>query len=122
MLVDSSGVTTTGDTTADQLVLEPTQSSGTLCSITSPNVAINGLNNFFTDNNVQNINFETGTQTTFGGTVATTGFNGLTVGDQANLNGFLFNGGVGQNPVVLGESVVDNGTAPATALKARRQN
>ncbi len=119
VLVDSTGVTTTGGvstTTADQIVLEPTQFSGTLSAINSPNLTINGLNNFFLDNNIQNVNFETGSGTTFGGTAATTGFNGLTVGDQANLNGFLFNGGVGQPPVVFGENVFDNG-APAAAVK-----
>jgi hypothetical protein len=123
VMVDSTGVTTAGGvstTTADQLVLEPTEFSGTLSALNSPNVTIDGLNNFFTDNNVQNINFQTGAQTTFGGTAATTGFNGLTVGDQANLNGFLFNGGVGQPPAVFGETILDNGVVPAAAVKATK--
>jgi Domain of unknown function (DUF4382) len=123
VLIDSTGVVTTGGistSTADQVVLEPTQFNGTLASITSPNVTVNGLNNFFTDNNVQNINFETGPQTTFGGTVATTGFGGLTVGDQTDMNGFLFNGGVGQNPVVFGETLLDNGVVPAQGMKTKK--
>jgi hypothetical protein len=123
VLIDSTGVVTAGGvstSTADQVVLEPTQFSGTLSSITSPNVTVNGLNNFFLDNNIQNVNFETGTQTTFGGTVATTGFNGLTVGDQTDMNGFLFNGGVRQNPVVFGESILDNGVVPAQGMKTIR--
>ena len=123
VMVDSTGVATAGGvstTTADQIVLEPTQFTGTLSSISNPNVTIGGLNNFFTDNNVQNINFQTGTQTTFGGTAATTGFTGLNVGDQANLNGFLFNGGVGQPPAVFGETILDNGVVPAAKVKATR--
>jgi hypothetical protein len=123
VMVDSTGVATAGGvstTTADQIVLEPTQFTGTLSSISNPNVTIGGLNNFFTDNNVQNINFQTGTQTTFGGTAATTGFTGLSVGDQANLNGFLFNGGVGQPPAVFGETILDNGVVPAAKVKAIR--
>jgi hypothetical protein len=51
--------------------------------------------------------------------VSTTGYNGLTVGDQANLNGFLFNGGVGQSPVVYGENVYDNGQSGDLERKAK---
>ncbi len=123
VLIDSTGITTAGNvstTTADEIALEPTQFSGTVSSITSPNVTVNGLNNFFVDNNIQNINFETGTQTTFGGTVATTGFNGITVGDQTDMSGFLFNGGVGQSPVVFGETILDNGVVPAQGMKTTR--
>jgi Domain of unknown function (DUF4382) len=122
VLVDSTGVTTAAGistTTADQIIMEPTQFNGTLSAINSPNVTVSGLNNFFLDNNIEQVNFETGTQTTFGGTAATTGFNGLTVGDQTSMNGFLFNGGVGQPPVVFGESVFDNGAA-ADAVKRTR--
>jgi hypothetical protein len=122
VLIDSTGVATAGGvstTTADQIILEPTQFTGTLSSINNPNVTIGGLNSFFTDNNVQNINFQTGTQTTFGGDAESTGFSGLTVGDLANLNGFLFNGGVGQPPVVFGENIVDNGSAATEVKKAK---
>jgi hypothetical protein len=122
VLIDSTGVVTTGGVstaTADQIVLEPTEFNGTVSALNSPNFTVNGLNNFFTDNNIQAVNFETGTQTTFGGTVATSGFNGLTVGDQTNMNGFLFNGGVGQPPVVFGENVIDNGQVQSGARKAK---
>jgi hypothetical protein len=118
VLIDSTGITTAGDistTTADQIELEPTQFSGTVSTITSPNLTVNGLNNFFTDNAISTIQVQTGTQTTFGGIVAT-GFNGITVGDQANFDGFLFNGGAGQNPIVFGENIFDNG-APVEAVK-----
>jgi hypothetical protein len=36
------------------------------------------------------------------------------------MNGFLFNGGVGQNPVVFGESILDNGVVPAQGMKTIR--
>jgi hypothetical protein len=118
VLIDSTGITTAGDistTTADQIELEPTQFSGTVSTITSPNLTVNGLNNFFNDNAISTIQVQTGTQTTFGGSAAN-GFNGITVGDQANFDGFLFNGGAGQSPIVFGENIVDNGV-PAEAVK-----
>jgi Domain of unknown function (DUF4382) len=121
VLIDSTGVATAGGvstTTADQIILEPTQFTGTLTSINNPNVTIGALNGFFTDNNVQSINFQTGAQTTFGGDAESTGFSGLTVGDLADLNGFLFNGGVGQPPVVFGENIVDNGSSATEVKKA----
>jgi hypothetical protein len=122
VLIDSTGIATAGGvstTTADQIVLEPTEFNGTVSALNSPNFTVNGLNNFYLDNNIQNVNFETGTQTTYGGSVSTTGYNGLTVGDQANLNGFLFNGGVGQSPVVYGENVYDNGQSGDLERKAK---
>jgi hypothetical protein len=118
VLIDSTGITTAGDistTTADQIELEPTQFSGTVSTITSPNLTVNGLNNFFNDNAISTIQVQTGTQTTFGGSVATK-FDGITVGDQANFDGFLFNGGAGQSPIMFGENIVDNG-APVEAVK-----
>jgi len=116
VMIDSTGITTAGNVstaTADQIMLEPTQFNGNVSAITSPNLTVNGLNNFFTDNQITSMQVQTGTQTTFGGTVATTGFNGITVGDQANFDGFLFNGGVGQPPIFFDEGVFDNGTTPA---------
>ena len=116
VMVDSTGITTAGSVstaTADQIILEPTQFNGSVSAITSPNLTVNGLNNFFADNQITSMQVQTGTQTTFGGTVATTGFNGITVGDQANFDGFLFNGGVGQPPIFFDEDVFDNGTTPA---------
>jgi hypothetical protein len=88
---------------------------GTFSTITSPNLTVNGLNNFFNDNAISTIQVQTGTQTTFGGSVATK-FDGITVGDQANFDGFLFNGGAGQSPIMFGENIVDNG-APVEAVK-----
>jgi hypothetical protein len=120
VLVDSTGVVTAGGvstSTADQVVLEPTQFNGTVSALNSPNFTVNGLNNFFTDNNIPSVNFETGTQTTFGGTA--TDFSGLTVGDQTSMNGFLFNGGVGQPPAIFGENVIDGGQPQAAARKAK---
>jgi len=118
VLIDSTGITAAGDistTTADQIELEPTQFNGTVSTITSPNLTVNGLNNFFNDNAISTIQVQTGTQTTYGGSVASK-FNGITVGDQANFDGFLFNGGAGQSPIVFGENIVDNGV-PAEAVK-----
>ena len=122
VLIDSTGVATAAGvstSTADQIVLEPTEFNGTVSAVNSPNFTVNGLNNFFTDNNIQSVNFQTGTQTTFGGTVGTTGFNGLTVGDQTNMSGFLFNGGVGQPPAIFGENVIDGGQPQPAARKAK---
>jgi hypothetical protein len=123
VLIDSTGIATAGNvstTTADQIVLEPNEFNGTVASLTSPNLTVNGLNNFFTDNSISNVNVLTGTQTVFGGTVATTGFNGLTVGDQTSLNGFMFNGAAGQPPVFFDEGILDNGVVPAAGVKAIR--
>jgi hypothetical protein len=107
VLVDSTGVDD-GVVTSDAITLEPTQFDGIVSSITSPNLTVNGLNNFFNDNGIATVQVQTGTQTTFGGIVATGGIKGIAVGDEANFDGFLFNGGAGQNPVVFGENIFDN--------------
>jgi Domain of unknown function (DUF4382) len=107
VLIDSTGVDD-GVVTSDEIELEPTQFDGTVSSITSPNLTVNGLNNFFNDNGIATVEVQTGTQTTFGGTVASSGFKGITVGDEANFDGFLFNGGAGQSPIVFGENIFDN--------------
>jgi Domain of unknown function (DUF4382)/Domain of unknown function (DUF5666) len=107
VLIDSTGVDD-GVVTSDEIELEPTQFDGTVSSITSPNLTVNGLNNFFSDNGIATIQVQTGTQTTFGGSAAANGFKGLTVGVEANFAGFLFNGGVGQSPIVFGENIFDN--------------
>jgi Domain of unknown function (DUF4382) len=115
-LIDATGVSG-GVVTSDAIALEPTQFNGTISAITSPNLTVNGLNNFFNDNGIATVQVQTGSQTTFGGTVATTGFKGLTVGDEANFDGFLFNGGAGQSPVVFGESIFDFGSSAGAAKK-----
>jgi hypothetical protein len=107
VLIDSTGVEA-GVVTSDAIALEATQFSGTISSITSPNLTVNGLNNFFNDNGIASVQIQTGTQTTFGGTVATSGFKGLTVGDAPNFDGFLFSGGAGQSPIVFGENIFGN--------------
>jgi hypothetical protein len=117
VLIDSTGVDE-GVVTSDVIALEPTQFNGTISGVTSPNLTVNGLNNFFNDNGIPTVQVQTGTQTTFGGTAATTGFDGLTVGDEANFDGFLFNGGVGQSPVVFGENVFDNTSDAGMGKKA----
>jgi hypothetical protein len=110
VLIDSTGVA--GNVaTADQIALQPTQFSGTVSSIAAPSVTVNGLNAFFTGNGISAVDFQTGTQTAFGGTI--TGFSGMVVGDQANFDGFLFNGGAGQNPIVFGENIFDDGASAA---------
>jgi hypothetical protein len=116
VLIDSTGVGV-GVVTSDAIALEPTQFNGTVGTITSPNLTVNGLTNFFNDNGIASVQVQTGTQTTFGGTVTT--FNGLAVGDQANFDGFLFNGGVGQSPIVFGENIVDNGSNPGAMKKPK---
>jgi hypothetical protein len=116
VLIDSTGVDG-GVVTSDAIELEPTQFDGTVSNITSPNLTVNGLNNFFNDNGIATVQVQTGTQTTFGGIVATSGFKGITVGDEANFDGFLFNGGAGQSPVVFGEDIFDN-TNPGAMKKS----
>ena len=115
VLIDSTGVDD-GVVTSDEIELETTQFDGTVSSITSPNLTVNGLNNFFNDNGIATVEVQTGTQTTFGGTVASSGFKGITVGDEANFDGFLFNGGAGQSPIVFGENIFDN-TNPGAMKK-----
>lgn len=116
VLIDSTSVDT-GVVTSDAIALEPSQFRGTVSSITSPNLTVNGLNNFFNDNGIATVQIQTGTQTTFGGTVATSGFKGLTVGDEANFDGFLFSGGAGQSPIVFGENIFDEGSNGSAAKK-----
>jgi hypothetical protein len=115
VLIDSTGVDD-GVVTSDAIALEPTQFVGTVASIASPNLTVNGLNNFFNDNGIATVEVQTGTQTTFGGTVAASDFKGITVGDVANFDGFLFNGGAGQSPIVFGENIFDN-TNPGAMKK-----
>jgi hypothetical protein len=116
VLIDSTGVAD-GVITADAITLEATQFNGIVSTLTSPNLTVNGLNNFFNDNGISSVQVQTGAQTTFGGSVAT--FNGLAVGDQANFDGFLFNGGAGQTPVVFGENIFDNASSPGAMKKPR---
>jgi hypothetical protein len=115
VLIDSTGVDD-GVVTSDAIALEPTRFVGTVASIASPNLTVNGLNNFFNDNGIATVEVQTGTQTTFGGTVAASDFKGITVGDVANFDGFLFNGGAGQSPIVFGENIFDN-TNPGAMKK-----
>jgi len=117
VLIDSAGVDA-GVVTSDAIQLEPTQFSGTVSSIASPNLTVNGLNSFFNDNGIATVQVQTGTQTTFGGTVATSGLKGLTVGDEANFGGFLFSGGAGQSPNLFAENIFDNTANGAAAKKA----
>ncbi len=119
VLIDATGVDE-GVATSDAIALEPSQFGGTLDVLTKPNLTVNGLNNFFTDHGISIIQVLTGSQTTFAGTVAMTGFDGLAPGDAAQFSGFLFNGAEGQPPVVFAETVFDNGPATDVVKRTNR--
>lgn len=118
VLIDATGVDD-GVATSDAIALEPTQFIGVLDVLTAPNLTVDDLNSFFNDRAIPIIQVQTGAQTIFAGTVATIGFNGLTPGDVAEFDGFLFNGAAGQPPVVFGESVFDTSVNVGAAKSPR---
>jgi hypothetical protein len=102
--------------TADQVMLAPTQFTGTSGMVNGLNVTINGLNGLFTNSGTTSVVADTGTTTTFGGV---TGVTGLTNGDPVAVNGLLF--GTPTAPVLV-TSAFDEDTTPApTAAEVARE-
>ena len=107
VFVDSTGVTaaTNGGfatLTADQVQLTPTEFTGTVGSLSSPNFTVNALNGFDTSNGLATVQVSTGTNTSFFN-VAGNAFSGLNAGSTVNVGGFLFNSPNG--PVFVGTQV-----------------
>jgi Domain of unknown function (DUF4382) len=101
--------------TADQVMLAPTQFTGTSGTVTGSNVTINGLNGLFTNAGTTSITAETGTTTTFGGV---TGVTGLTNGNQVAVSGLLFS--TPTAPILVTSALDDDTTlAPAAVVTGR---
>jgi hypothetical protein len=127
VLLDSTGFTAgtgtaPGTVATDNVTLVPSQFGGTINTLNSTNQSfdLNGLNGLFTGNNVSDVNVNTSTTgTTFtGGSM--NNFNGLAVGNTANVGGLLFNSPTeGGAPVLVGGQVgVTGTTAAAAALRS----
>jgi hypothetical protein len=101
--------------TADQVMLAPTQFTGTAGTVTGSNITINGLNGVFTNSGTTSITADTGATTTFGGV---TGLTGVTTGNEVSVNGLLF--GTPTAPIVITSAFDDDttlaGTSPATVM------
>jgi hypothetical protein len=91
-----------GSITADQVMLAPTQFTGTINSVNtgSQSFTTNGLNGLFTSNDVNQVTVDTGTGTSFTGV---TGFSGLASGNNVTMGGLLFQTSTG--PVLVGQQV-----------------
>jgi Domain of unknown function (DUF4382) len=103
--------------TADQVMLAPTQFTGTAGAVNGTNVTINGLNGLFTNAGTTSITADTGATTTFGGV---TGVTGLTNGDTVSVSGLLFD--TPTAPIVVTSAFDDDTTLAGTtpAIVARR--
>jgi hypothetical protein len=104
--------------TADQVMLAPTQFTGTSGTVNGSNVTINGLNGLFTNAGTTTITADTGASTTFGGV---TGVTGLTNGDEVSVNGLLFS--TPTAPIVVTQAFDDDttlaGTTPAVVVAGK---
>jgi hypothetical protein len=94
VLIDASAFTaaappTLAIATADFVELLPTEINGTADDLASPNLTIDGLDSFFTGNAITAVDAQTGSFTTFSGTV--TQFSDITTGEQLSFTGFLEN-------------------------------
>ena len=91
-----------GMLTADQVMLAPTQFTGTINSLNagSQSFTSNELNGLFTNNDVNQVSVDTGTGTTFTGV---TGFSGLASGNNVTMGGLLFQ--TPNGPVLVGQQV-----------------
>jgi hypothetical protein len=78
--------------------LLPTEINGMADNLAAPNLTIEGLDTFFTGNGITAVNAQTGSFTTFSGTV--TQFSDMTAGESLSFNGFLEN-----NPATPGTPV-----------------
>ena len=94
VLIDASAFTaaappTLAIATADEVELLPTEINGTADDLAAPNLTIDGLDSFFTGNGITAVNAQTGSFTTFNGTV--TQFSDITTGEPLSFDGFLEN-------------------------------
>jgi hypothetical protein len=101
--------------TADQVMLAPTQFTGTSGTVNGSNVTINGLNGLFTNAGTTSIVADTGTTTTFGGV---TGVTGLTTGNDVAVSGLLFS--TPTAPILVTSALDDDTTlAPSTVVASK---
>jgi hypothetical protein len=108
VFINSTGFTpANGNTnamlTTDQIQMTPTQLSGNISVLNSPNFTVNGLNSFLTGNGFKQIQVNTGTNTTFQN-VSGNNFSGLTTNTNVGLSGLLF--GPPSAPVLVSQQVV----------------
>ena len=94
VLIDASAFTaaappTLAIATADFVELLPTEINGTADDLASPNLTIDGLDTFFTGNGVTAVDAQTGSFTTYSGTV--TQFSDITTGEPLTFDGYLEN-------------------------------
>jgi len=121
VLIDASAFTaaappTLAIVTADFIELLPTQIAGNADNLASPNFTIDGLNTFYTGNGVTSINAQTGSFTTYNGTV--TGFSGLTASSPYFYDGYLLNNPGTPGVPVYYDTNIYGATATADAVKA----
>ena len=101
--------------TADQVMLAPTQFTGTSGTVNGSNVTINGLNGLFTNAGTTSIVADTGSTTTFGGV---TGVSGLTSGNEVAVSGLLFS--TPTAPILVTSALDDDTTlAPSTVVASK---
>ena len=103
VLIDASAFTaaappTLAIATADFVELLPTEINGTADDLAMPNLTIDSLDSFFTGNGITAVDAQTGSFTTFNGTVAN--FGDITTGEPLSFDGFLEN-----NPATPGTPV-----------------
>ena len=112
VFINSTGVTTGGTypvVASDQVQLAPTQFTGTVNALNSPNFTVNGLNSFYTGNGVNSVNVVTNTNTNFNG-ITGNAFSGLTTGGGVSLGGYYYNSPTG--PVFVSNQVYGTATTP----------
>jgi hypothetical protein len=123
VLIDASAFTaaappTLAIATADAVELLPTQINGMADNLAAPNLTIDGLNTFFTGNGITAVNAQTGSFTTFDGTVHQ--FSDMTAGEQLVFTGFLENPVAPGTPVFLTTNVF-GAQATAAATKTTKK-
>jgi hypothetical protein len=105
--------------TADFVELLPTEINGNADNLASPNLTIDGLNSFFTGNNITAVNAQTGSFTTFNGTVSQ--FSDITAGESLSFNGFLENNPATPGTPVFQTTNVFGGQATAAVTKSTKK-
>jgi hypothetical protein len=121
VLIDASAFTaaappTLAIATADFVELLPTQIAGNADNLASPNFTIDGLNSFYMGNGVTSINAQTGSFTTYNGTL--TAFSGLTASSPYFYDGYLLNNPTTPGVPVYYDTNIYGATATADAMKA----
>jgi len=110
------GQATPGSVTADAMELLPTQISGAVNTLSSPNYTVNGLNSFYTNNGITGFNAQTGSYTTYNGSV--TQFSDLTAGNTYYYNGYLLNSGTPGTPDFYNTNIYGAPAPAGGAVKA----